>query len=204
MITLHHLRIGRPLFTLWLVEELGIEYDLKLYDRTEAGRAPPELREIHPLGKSPVVVDDGHVIAESGAISMYLMEHYDPEGRFSPPKDAKERATWYQWLHYPEASAFSPLLLKLLLSREADPKPPLISGFAEAEVQLQLDYIEQQLGDKDYLLGSELSLPDIGVAYICHMAQRLGQLDGHTALQAYVQRCSQRPAFVRALEKAGA
>ena len=204
MITVHHLRIGRPLFTLWLIEELGIDYELKLYDRTEAGRAPAELKSVHPLGKSPVIVDDGHVIAESGAIAMHLIENYDNAGLFTPPTDAGARATWYQWLMYSEASAFAPLLLKLLLSREQDPKPPVISGFAAGEVKLQLDYISAQLGDNDYILGNSLTLPDIGITYICHMAERLGELGDYPTLQAYVARNTARPAFQRALEKAGA
>jgi glutathione S-transferase len=204
MITVHHLRIGRPLFTLWLIEELGLDYTLKLYDRNDMGRAPPELRAVHPLGKSPVIEDDGHTIAESGAIAMYLMEHYDPEGRFQPPVEKAARATWYQWLHYSEASAFAPLLLKLLLSREQEPKPPVISGFASGEVALQLDYIAASLGDKPFILGSELTLPDIGITYICQMADRLGELDGYPTLKAYIGRNMARPAFVRALEKAGA
>ncbi len=84
MITVHHLRVGRPIFTLWLIEELGLDYELKIYDRNEMGRAPPELKEVHPLGKSPVIVDDGQVISESGAIAMHLIENYDSTGRFSP------------------------------------------------------------------------------------------------------------------------
>jgi glutathione S-transferase len=203
MITVHHLRIGRPLFTLWLIEELGIDYELKVYDRNEMGRAAPELKEVHPLGKSPVIVDDGHVIAESGAIAMHLIENYDSTGRFSPPADKMARATWYQWFHYTEASAFAPLLITLLLSREQEPKPPLFSMFAATEVKLQLDYIADSLGEKAYILGDNLTLPDFGLTYICQMAARLGQLDGYPTLQAYMERSMAEPAFARALEKSG-
>jgi glutathione S-transferase len=203
MITVHHLRIGRPLFTLWLIEELGVDYELKIYERNEMGRAPPELKDVHPLGKSPVIVDDGQVIAESGAIAMHLVENYDSAARFSPPSDSKARATWYQWFHYSEASAFAPLLITLLLSREQEPKPPLFSMFAAAEVKLQLDYITESLGDKPYILGESLSLPDFGLTYICQMADRLGQLGDYPVLKAYVDRNMAQPALVRALEKAG-
>lgn len=206
MITVHHLKIGRPLFTLWLIEELGVPYDLKLYERNERGRAPAELKEIHPLGKSPVIVDDGHVIAESGAIALHLVDQYDTEGRFAPPpvSDKKARATFNQWLHYSEASAFAPLLLNLLLMREEDPKPPLISLFATTETTLQLDYIAQSLGDKANILGDDLTLPDIGLTYIVQMADRLGLLEGYDTLKAYMARNTSRPAFQRALAKAGA
>lgn len=204
MITVHHLRVGRPIFTLWLIEELGLDYELKLYDRNDMGRAPPELKAIHPLGKSPVIDDDGHVIAESGAIAMHLIENYDEKGRFTPPTGKNERATWYQWLHYTEASAFAPLLMTLLLSREQEPKPPVVSAFAAGEVALQLDYIAGNLGDKPYIFGDTLSLPDIGLTYICHMADRLGVLGKHPTLKAYADKNMASPAFVTALEKAGA
>jgi glutathione S-transferase len=192
------------LFTLWLLEELGVDYQLKIYDRNDMGRAPPELKEIHPLGKSPVIEDDGHVIAESGAIAMHLIENYDSAGRFTPPTEKFARARWFQWFLYSEASAFAPLLINLLLSREQEPKPPVVSGFAEGEVKLQLGYISDSLGDQPYILGDTLTLPDFGITYICQMAQRLGQLGAYPSLQAYLARNSALPAFQRALEKAGA
>lgn len=206
MIVVHHLRIGRPLFTLWLVEELGLDYELRLYDRNEMGRAPPELKQVHPLGKSPVIQDGSLVLAESGAIAHYLIENYDTAGRFAPPElpHKVERATWYQWFHYSEASGFAPLLVTLLLSREQEPKPPLFSAFAASEVALQLDYIQDALGDKPFLFGDVLSLPDFGLAYIVHMAQRLEQLEQYPALIAYADRVRALPAFQRALAKAGA
>lgn len=203
MITVHHLRIGRPLFTLWLIEELGLDYSLKIYDRNDMGRAPPELKTVHPLGKSPVIEDDGHVIAESGAIAMHLMENYDNQDRFAPPAEKFARASWYQWFHYTEASAFAPMLITLLLSREQEPKPQLFSMFAKSEVKLQLEYIAQSLGEKAFILGEQLSLPDFGLSYICQMALRLDQLDDYPTLRAYVERNMAAPAFVRALEKAG-
>jgi glutathione S-transferase len=110
MITVHHLRIGRPLFTLWLIEELGIDYELKVYDRNEMGRAAPELKDVHPLGKSPVIVDDGHESSPSPVRSpcTWLRTTTAP-GASVPPTDKMARATWYQWFHYTEASAFAPL-----------------------------------------------------------------------------------------------
>ncbi len=143
MITVHHLRVGRPLFTLWLIEELGLDYNPKIYERNDMGRAPPELKTVHPLGKSPVIEDDKHVIAESGAIALHLIENYDANGCFAPLTEKFARASWYQWFHYTGASAFAPLLITLLLSREQEPKPQLLSMFAHSEVTLQLDYIAQ-------------------------------------------------------------
>ncbi|MEL7547706.1 MAG: glutathione S-transferase family protein [Pseudomonadota bacterium] len=203
MIKLHHLRVGRSIFTAWLLEELGLEYELDIYDRNEQGRAPPELKNVHPLGKSPVLEIDGSVLAESGAIALYLLEAYDAENALGPPQgDALAKAEWMQWLLYSEASAFAPLLIKLLLSR-SDDTPILLDGFATGEVALQLGYIEARLQGRSFIMGDRLQAPDIGITYIGQMAQRLGELDGYPNLSAYVERNMARPAFQRALERTG-
>ncbi|MEM6537470.1 MAG: glutathione S-transferase [Pseudomonadota bacterium] len=205
MITLHHLRIGRSLFTAFLLEELGVPYDLKVYDRNTLGRAPEELKHVHPLGKSPVIEDDGVTIAESGAIAWHLVERYDTEQRFAPPPMSEKaaRAEWFQWFHYTEASAFAPLLLKLLLARESDPKPAIVAGFASIEVPLQLTYIADFLADKDYLLGDTMQLPDFGMGFIVQLADRIGELNDYPTLQSYLTRLESRPAYATALAKTG-
>ncbi len=204
MLVVHHLRIGRSVFTVWLLEELGLDYELKIYVRNEMGRAPAELKQAHPLGKSPVIEDQGMVIAESGAIAMYLADTYDKEGSLKPPAgDLQAHTEWMQWLLYSEASAFAPLLLKLLLMREQTPHPPLISAFAEGEVALQLNHMQDFLGDKEFVLGDRLQLPDFGFTYICQMADRLGEITPYPKLKAYVDRQTARPAFQRAMEKTG-
>ena len=203
MLKLHHLRVGRSIFTVWLLEELGAEYALEFYDRNEMGRAPPELKNAHPLGKSPVIDDDGFVLAESGAIALYLLEKYDPDHRFGPPQSgAQARAEWMQWFMYPEASAFAPLLIKLLLSRTEE-KPMLFDMFSTGEVALQLGYMEARLADREYIMGSEFQAPDIGITYIAQMADRLGELAPYPNLSAYMTRNLSRPAFQRAVEKVG-
>jgi len=202
MIVMHHLRVGRAIFTTWLLEELGVEYELKLYDRNEMGRAPAELKAAHPLGKSPVIEDAGVTLAESGAITTYLIETYDPECKLSPPaSDIKARMKYLQWLHYSEASAFAPLLLNMLLMRE-DPKPPVISAFTAAEVKLHLDYFSEALGEEGYILG-EFSGADIGCAFIANMAVKFGLAGDHPNIKGYLERCTSRPAFQRAMEKTG-
>ncbi len=202
-ILVHHLRVGRSVFTVWLLEELGLDYELKFYDRNELGRAPPELKEAHPLGKSPVIEVDGITLAESTAIALYLAESHNPHGRLMPPASGPERATWLQWLNYPEGSAFLPLLMKLLLSRTEDPKPMLIAMFAEAETSLHLGYIRDQLGEQPFILGKDMTLPDIGMAYVCHMAAQLELLGDYPTLAAYAERMTSREAFKRAFEKTG-
>lgn len=203
MLKVHHLRVGRSIFTVWMLEELGAPYELEFYDRNEMGRAPPELKNAHPLGKSPVIDDDGFILAESGAIALYLLEKFDPDRKFGPPKgDPKARAEWMQWLMYTEASAFAPLLIKLLLSRSED-KPPIFDMFAAGEVALQLGYIEARLADRDYVMGDTFQAPDIGLTYIAGMAERLGELGPYPKLAAYLARNTARPAFQRAFEKTG-
>lgn len=205
MIIVHHLRIGRPLFTVWLLEELGLEYELKIYLRhPKTGRAQEDLRQAHPLGKSPVIEDGDLLLSESGAIASYLLDTYDTEGKFAPPvSDRMARANYNQWLHYTEGSAFAPLLMKLILAREAKPHPTMISGFASQEVALQLGYIQDYLGEKSYLLGENLQGPDFGMGFILQLAQRLGELAPYPALEAYLARLTSRPAFHRARERAG-
>lgn len=204
MLTLHHLRIGRSVFTAWLLEELGVDYALEIYDRDpETRRSPPELKRIHPLGKSPIIDDDGLILAESGAIAAYLIERHDHDGALAPPRsDIPARARYEQWLHYAEGSAFAPLLMKLLLTVETG-DAPVIRAFADGECGLHLDYIADQLGGAAFLLGDRLQGPDFGVSYALSLADRLGLLDGRPTLSAYLARLTERPAFQRAVARTG-
>ncbi len=203
MLTIHHLRIGRSIFSVWLLEELGVEYTLKEYLRDPATmRAQDDLKVIHPLGKSPVIEDDGLVLTESGAITAYLIEKYDSKGALSPPRsDLQAWATYNQWLHYSEGSVFGPLLINMLLMREETPSP-LLTGFSQAEITLHLDHIARQLGDNEFILGDKISGADFGISYAVSMAQMLGQLQNYPTLTAYIDRNKARPAFKRAIEKA--
>lgn len=203
MIIMHHLRIGRAIFTTALLEELGVEYELRLYDRNERFRAPPELKDAHPLGKSPVIEDKGLTIAESGAITTYLIDTYDTEGKLSPRREDREAWVQYQqWLHYSEGSASVPMLFNLLLGRE-DPKPALISAFSARETKLHLGYMEAALEGKDYILGDAFSGADVGLGYVANAARQLKLLDEYPTLKAYAKRITSRDAFIRAFAKTG-
>ncbi|MFT4732449.1 MAG: glutathione S-transferase [Gammaproteobacteria bacterium] len=203
MVTIHHLRIGRSIFTVWLMEELGIQYELKEYLRDpNTMRSQADLKVIHPLGKSPVIEDDGLVLAESGAITTYFLEKFDPKHKFSPRReDIKAWATYSQWLHYSEGSVFAPLLIQLLLMRDDAPSA-VLSGFSQAEINLHLDNIAAQLGENEFILGEQISGADFGISYAVSMANRLGKLEGHPTLQAYISRNMARPAFKAALKRA--
>ena len=201
MIRLHHLRIGRSLFTVWQLEELGAEYELEVYHRDEFFRAPPELKAVHPLGKSPVIEVGELILSESGAITSFLLETLDSENRFAPARS--ELAAWAkftQWLHYPEGSVFGPLLIKMLLLRGGEHDG--LDAFSAKEIALHLGHIAAQLSDGDYILGADFSAADFGIAYVVSMADRLGQLGDYPTLSAYLARCQSRPAFQRAVEKA--
>jgi len=203
MLTLHHLRIGRSIFTVWLLEELGLDYQIIEYLRNpETMRAPPALKEVHALGKSPVIEDDGLLLSESGAIMSYLLERYDTEGRFSPPRtDLKAWAEYTQWLHYPEGSVFSPLLMKMLSLRSGQPQP-LFDGFSGPEIILHFDHIADKLADNAFILGNTISGADFGITYMISMGELLGLLENHPTLAAYLVRNKARPAFVSALARA--
>jgi len=185
------------------MEELGMEYELKEYLRDpNTMRAPDELKTIHPLGKSPVIEDDGLVLAESGAITTYFLEKFDREHKFSPHRENLNAwATYSQWLHYSEGSVFAPLLIQMLLMRDAAPSE-MLNGFSQAEVNLHLDNIAVQLGDHEFILGNQISGADFGISYAVAMAHRLGKLEGHPTLQAYIGRNMARPAFLAALKRA--
>lgn len=196
---------GARFFTVWLLEELGLAYELKLYLRDpQTMRAQADLKEAHPLGKSPAIEDDGLKLSESGAIASYLIDNYDKDHSLAPPTtDRIARAIYTQWLHYTEGSAFLPLLVKLVLTREQEPLPQLFSRFAAAEVPMHLNYIQDFLGDKQFLLGDRLQGPDFGMGYILQLAQRVGEIEPYPDLQRYLERLLDRPAFHRARERAG-
>jgi len=185
------------------MEELGMEYELKEYFRNpETMRAQDDLKVIHPLGKSPVIEDDGMVLAESGAITSYFLEKFDPEHKFSPRREnLAEWATYSQWLHYSEGSVFAPLLIQMLLMRDESPSAKL-AGFSQAETDLHLDNIAAQLGDNEFILGDSISGADFGISYAVAMAHRLGKLGNHPTLQAYIGRNMARPAFQAAVARA--
>ena len=204
MITLHHLRIGRSIWTAFLLEELDLEYELKIYERhAKTNRAQDDLKAATPLGKSPVIEDGEITLSESGAITSYLIETYDTRHKLAPPRsDTAAWAEWTQWLHYGEGSFFGPLLMKLVLVR-SDSDASALHGYADAEIKLHLNYLCEQLCDKDYLFGSEIQGPDFGLGSPLQLAKGLHLLESHPALQAYLQRMQSRPAYKRAMEKTG-
>jgi glutathione S-transferase len=218
MIVVHHLNNSRSQRVLWLLEELGIPYEIKRYQRdAKTMLAPPELRAVHPLGKSPVIQDDGATLAESGAILEYLVARHG-NGRLIPAAGAPERLRYTYWMHFAEGSAMPPLLLKLVFNRiEKGPMPFFVrpvaraiaqrakSTFIQPNIDRNLDFIEGELAKSDWFAGAEFSAADIQMSFPLEAARARGGLDERRPrLMAFLERIHARPAYRRAVEKGGA
>ncbi|MDA0572949.1 glutathione S-transferase family protein [Burkholderia gladioli] len=217
MLTVHHLNNSRSQRVLWLLEELGVPYELKRYERDpKTMLAPPELRAIHPLGKSPVLTDEGFTLAESGAIIEYLVERYG-EGRFAPPPGTPQRLRYTYWLHYAEGSAMPPLLLKLVALRIAQAPMPffarpiarkisstLQSSFVDPQLKLHLGYVDAALRETGWFVGDSFSAADVQMSFPLEAAaSRADTLAQLPAIRAFLERIHARPAYQRALQRGG-
>ena len=201
MIILHHLNDSRSQRILWLLEELGVPYEVVRHRRDAKTRlAPPELKAVHPLGKSPVIVEDGAVLNESGAIVELLIARHGG-GRLRPPPGAAHDA-YINWLHYAEGSAMLPLMLKLYVSRLGEAGAALHPRI-ESEIANHLGYIEGALAGRPFLLGEELTGADIQMSFVGEIAAVQTDRKAYPALDAWVRRCQARPAYRRALEVGG-
>lgn len=217
MVTVHHLNNSRSQRVLWLLEELGVKYEVKRYQRNaKTMLAPPELKAVHPLGKSPVITDGANTVAESGAIVEYLVDQHGG-GRLVPKSGTPERLRYTYWLHYAEGSAMMPVLLKLLFSvMPKRPMPffirPIVRGiasnactsFVDPQMKLHLDYMEGELTKHSWFAGEEFSAADIQMSFPIEAAAARGGLDASwPKLSAFLQRIHARPAYQRALEAGG-
>ena len=177
MIKLHHLNKSRSKRIIWLLEELEVDYEIVAYQRnTETFLAPDELKNVHPLGKSPVIEDDGLVIAESGAITDYLITKYG-KGKFAPVTGTAEFVDYQQWLHFAESSAILPLLLKMFVQKDGA-KTQFLEGYADAETAKVISYFNSRLEGKRYLVGDTLTGADFMMSFIVEIVKNAGQL-GH-------------------------
>jgi glutathione S-transferase len=203
MIVVHHLNDSRSQRILWLLEELGVPYEIKRYARDATTRlAPPELTAIHPLGKSPVITDDGRTVHESGAIIDYLVRRHGG-GKLAPAPGSDAYETYQQWMHYAEGSAMLPLMLFMYVGRLGEAGAPLHPRI-ESEIANHMGYVNRSLEGRDWLLGSELSAADIQMSFVGEVLRPFGRLDSYPNIKAWVERFQARPAYKRALEKGGA
>jgi len=221
MIVVHHLNNSRSQRVLWLLEELGVPYEIKRYQRdAKTMLAPPELRAVHPLGKSPVLTDGKLTLAESGAIVEYLVEMYGNAGScatLSPAHGTPDYLRYRYWLHYAEGSLMPPLLLKLVFDKiEKSPMPFFVKPIAKAisskakssfimpQINTHLDYLEAELGKSVWFVGDEFSAADVQMSFPIETASARGGLDAsRPRLMDYLQRIHARPAYQRAIERGG-
>lgn len=217
MIIVHHLNNSRSQRVLWLLEELGVPYEIRKYERdAKTMLAPPELQKVHPLGKSPVITDGDVTVAESGAIIEYLVERYG-NGRLAPAIGTLERLRWRYWMHFAEGSAMPPLLLKLIFDKVASaPMPffvkPIARGISNKvqsmmvtpNLKRQLDFMEGELAQSEWFVGNEFSAADVQMSFpIEAAAQRAGLDASRPKLMNWLKRIHARPAYRRALERGG-
>ncbi|GGP22773.1 glutathione S-transferase family protein [Silvimonas iriomotensis] len=216
MITVHHLNNSRSQRVLWLLEELGIEYQIRFYRRDPATLlAPPELRAIHPLGKSPVITDNDVTVAESGAIVEYLLDQYG-EGYLRPAPGTAARRQFTYWLHYAEGSAMPLLLMSLVFGKMPEqPMPffirPIVRGIADKvrrvflapQLKTHMDFVESQLAATGWFAGDEFSAADIQMSFVLEAAAARGATQARPHIQHFLEAIHARPAYQRALDKGG-
>ncbi len=218
MITVHHLNNSRSQRVLWLLEELGVDYEIVRYQRDpKTMLAPPELRRIHPLGKSPVITEGSLTIAESGAIIEYLVDRHDAQHALAPSPGTPDRLRYMYWLHYAEGSAMPPLLMRLVFTRiPKSPMPffvrPIARGlcetvlktFIDPQLARHLDYLEAELTGREWFAGARFSAADIQMSFPVEAFAARGGLDASKPLLfSWLQRIHARPAYQRALLRGG-
>jgi glutathione S-transferase len=207
MLTLHHLNDSRSQRILWLLEELGTPYEMKRYQRDATTRlAPPELAEVHPLGKSPVITDGDVKIAESGAIVDYLVRRYgEANGKpaMMPKPGTSDYEIYNEWLHYSEGSAMLPLMLNLYVSRLKEAGAPLHPRI-DSEVANHLGYVDGALKGREFFVGHVFTGADVQMSFVAEMAKVFDKLAPYPNLSAWLSRMHARPAFQRSIEKGGA
>jgi glutathione S-transferase len=203
VIQVHHLNNSRSQRVLWLLEELGMPYDVVRYQRNKMTMlAPEELKRVHPLGKSPVIEDDGKKFAETGLIVEYLVDRYGPD--LAPPRDSDLYWRYKYWLHYAEGSLMPPLLLKLVVDRLGLLGRPA-KGFVNAQLKLHLDYLEAELAATPWFVSDRFSAAGIMLSFPLEAAtDRAGLDQTRPRLMDFLHRIHARAAYKRALEKGGA
>ena len=217
MIIVHHLADSRSQRVLWLLEELGLEYEVRRYERDPATMlAPAELKAIHPLGKSPVLDDSDVRVAETGAIIEYLLDTHGA-GRLRPANGSPERHRFTYWLHYAEGSAMPPLLLKLVFSQLPKRAPGLVKpvvkgvvkaankGFIDPQLKTHADYWNSELGRDGWFAGPDFTAADIMMSFPLEAAAtRMTVTEGRPNIGAFLERIHARPAYQAALKRGGA
>jgi glutathione S-transferase len=203
MIVVHHLNESRSQRVLWLMEELGLDYEVKRYERNATTRlAPPELKQVHPLGKSPVVERDGKFYAESAAIIEFFAES-EAGGKLAVPPGDPARADYLYWLHFAESSAMLPMLLKLYVGMLGEAGAPLMQARIEPEIDNHLSFIDATLAGGDHFADNRFTAADIQMSFVFDVAKMRGGIERYPNLVRVRAANQRRPAYQRALERGG-
>lgn len=202
MIKLHHLNNSRSQKTLWLLEELGLEYDLVCYQRDkETLRGPPAIKALHPLGKAPMLEDDGKIMSESGAIADYLLAKYG-DGKLQPSPQSPEYMKYKEAMYFAISAGMNPIMVKIYC-RSFGLSGSDMDKAGNAELETALNFIETLLADEKWLLGDEFTAADIQMSFIPELADVIGAFKGHDKIRAWQERLYARPAFQRSIAKGG-
>ena len=202
MIEVHHLNNSRSQRILWLLEELGLDYEIVKHQRDpQTNLSPDSLRAVHALGKSPVVKDGDRVLIESGAIIDYLVRRHGG-GRLAPPAGSPDYDLYQQWLHYAEGSAMLPLMLRLYLGRLGEAGAPLAPRVT-SEIENHIGFLDAQLAGRDWFVGNTFSAADVQLSFPVQAARMLHGLDAFPNLAGFLERATTRPAYQKALERGG-
>ena len=202
MLKVHHLNNSRSQRILWLLEELGAPYEIVHYTRmSPIPLAPPELKAVHPLGKSPVITDDGNTIAESGAIVEYILDKYGND-RLRPVADSHDHAKYIEWTHYAEGSAMLPMLMHMYLGFLGEGAAPLRPR-VDSEIANHLSYMENAIRGRQFFVGNDFSGADVQLTFVLEAADASGLLEQYPGLTEYLGRMQARPAYRRAIDKGG-
>jgi glutathione S-transferase len=202
MIIVHHLDDSRSQRILWLLEELGLPYEIRQHKRDPKTRlAPPELKQIHPLGKSPVIEDNDRVVAESGAIIDYILRKYG-SGRLQPAPSDALYDEYVHWMHYAEGSGMPALIIRINVARVGETAGSALPRL-DSEIALHLGYLNNALEGRPYVLGDELSAADIQLSFVGELAAARFGISSYPNVEAWLKRFQSRPAYRAALAKGG-
>lgn len=202
MLIVHHLNNSRSQRILWALEELGVPYEITHYKRDAVTNlAPPELKKIHPLGKSPVIEDKGMVLAESSAILDYLVRTYG-KGKFIPADNSPAFWRYQHWLHFAEGSAMLPLLLALYVGRLGDAGAPLHPRI-DSEIKNHFDYMEAELAKAPFFVGADITAADFAMSFPVEIAKLRGAMKDYPVMTRYLAAIQARPAYQAALKRGG-
>jgi glutathione S-transferase len=215
MLTVHHLNNSRSQRVLWLLEELGVPHEVKHYQRDpKTMAAPASLLSVHPLGKSPVMTDESHTVAETGAIVEYILEKYG-HGRMTPPKGTEDHLRYTYWLHFAEGSAMPPLVMTLLFTEMPKRTPALVrpiarmisktvqTSYLAPQIERQLDLMEAELGRSTWFAGPEITGADVVMSFPVEAAASRNGLGTRPRLTQWLKTVHARPAYQRALQEGG-